>query len=167
MATFAFNTQRHLECYFAVPCMGAVLHTLNVRLFDDQLEYIINHAEDQIIFCDRSVLPTLERLAGKMPTVRLVVLMNEGPEPSGALPHVVDYEEFLASGDPHFAWPDLDERAAAAMCYTSGTTGNPKGVVYSHRSTVIHSLVAALPNNVDISERDVIMYAVPMFHANA
>jgi fatty-acyl-CoA synthase len=167
VATFAFNTQRHLECYFAVPCMGAVLHTLNVRLFDDQLEYIINHAEDQIIFCDRSVLPTLERLAGKMPTVRLVVLMNEGPEPSGALPNVVDYEEFLASGDPHFAWPDLDERAAAAMCYTSGTTGNPKGVVYSHRSTVIHSLVAALPNNVDISERDVIMYAVPMFHANA
>ena len=167
VATFGFNTQRHLECYFAVPCMGAVLHTLNVRLFEDQLEYIINHAEDQIIIADRAALPALERLAGRMPTVRLVVLMNEGPEATGALPNTVDYEEFLATGDERFAWPEVDERAAAAMCYTSGTTGNPKGVVYSHRSTVIHSLVAALPNNVGISERDVIMYAVPMFHANA
>ncbi|MGH2587749.1 MAG: long-chain fatty acid--CoA ligase [Dehalococcoidia bacterium] len=167
VATFGFNTQRHLECYFAIPCMGAVLHTLNVRLFEEQLEYIVNHAEDQIIFCDRSVLPSLERLAGKIPTVRLVVLMNEGPEPTGTLPNTVDYEEFLATGDAQFAWPALDERSAAAMCYTSGTTGNPKGVVYSHRSTMLHSLVAGLPNNVGIGERDVLMYAVPMFHANA
>ena len=167
VATFGFNTQSHLECYFAIPCMGAVLHTLNVRLFEDQLEYIVNHAEDQIIFADRAVLPALERLAGRMPTVRLVVLMNEGPEPTGALPNTIDYEEFLATGDERYDWPAIDERSAAAMCYTSGTTGNPKGVVYSHRSTVIHSLVMALPNNGDISERDVIMYAVPMFHANA
>jgi fatty-acyl-CoA synthase len=167
VGTFGWNTQRHLECYFAIPCMGAVLHTINVRLFADQLEYIINHAEDEVIFCDRSVLPILEGLAGKIPTVRLVVLMNDGPEPTGKLPRTVDYHEFLASGDDHFAWPTLDERAAAAMCYTSGTTGNPKGVVYSHRSTMIHSLVAAMPDSVNISEVDTLMYAVPMFHANA
>jgi len=167
IGTFGWNTQRHLECYFAIPCMGAVLHTLNVRLFDDQLEYIINHAEDRIIFCDRSALPSLERLASRLPCVELVVLMNEGPEPSGALPNVVDYEEFLHRGDPDFAWPVLDERTAAAVCYTSGTTGNPKGVVYSHRSQMIHALVSAQPNNIGISERDVLMYAVPMFHVNA
>ena len=167
VATFAWNTQRHLELYFAVPCMGAVLHTINVRLFPDQLEYIINHAEDQIIFCDRSVYPALEKLAGKISCVRLVVLMNEGPEPeTHALP-VVDYEEFLAGGDDGFAWPQVDERSAAAMCYTSGTTGHPKGVVYSHRSSVVHTLVNAQPNNLNVSERDTLMYAVPMFHVNA
>jgi fatty-acyl-CoA synthase len=167
VATFAWNTQRHLECYFAIPCMGAVLHTLNVRLFDDQLEYIINHAEDQIIFCDRSVLPTLERLAGLLPTVRLIVLMNDGPESTGVLPNTVDFEAFLATGNDSFDWPEIDEHSAAAMCYTSGTTGNPKGVVYSHRSNLIHSLVAAQPNNMDMSEHDIIMFAVPMFHANS
>ena len=167
VATFGWNTRRHLECYFAIPCMGAVLHTLNVRLFDDQLEYIINHAEDQIIFCDRSVLPVLERQAGKMPTVKLVVLMNEGPEPSGALPTTIDYEAFLATGDDGFPFPELDEQEAAAMCYTSGTTGNPKGVVYSHRSTMLHTLLALLPDVSNLSERDTVMYAVPMFHANA
>ncbi|HEY8491073.1 MAG TPA: long-chain fatty acid--CoA ligase [Dehalococcoidia bacterium] len=167
VATFAWNTQRHLECYFAIPCMGAVLHTLNVRLFPDQLAYIINHAEDQVIFCDRSVLPALEALADQIPTVRLVVLMNDGPEPTGKLKNTVDYEEFLRSGDDRFAWPALDERSAAAMCYTSGTTGNPKGVVYSHRSTVLHSLVAGLPYHIGLTEDDAVMYAVPMFHANA
>lgn len=166
IATFAWNTQLHLECYFAIPCMGAVLHTLNVRLFLEHLEYIINHAEDQIIFCDRSVLPTLEKLSGKIPTVGLIVLMNEGDESTGLLPNTVDYEEFLASGSPDFSWPELDERSAAAMCYTSGTTGMPKGVVYSHRSTVLHSLAAAHPNSLNLSEQDVVQYAVPMFHAN-
>lgn len=169
VATFGWNTQTHLECYFALPCMGAVLHTLNVRLFYDQLEYIINHAEDQMVFCDRSVYPLLERLAGKVPSVRLVVLMNECPEPLPASSKfkTVDYEEFLATGSESFDWPALDERSAAGMCYTSGTTGNPKGVVYSHRSTVLHSLVAGLPNCCAVAEHDSVMYAVPMFHANA
>lgn len=167
VATFAWNTQRHLECYFAIPCMGAVMHTLNVRLFEDQLEYIINHAEDRVIFCDRNVAPLLERLAGRIPSVRLLVLMNEGEEPAPGRFATIDYERFLAGGDADFQWPQIDERSAAAMCYTSGTTGNPKGVVYSHRSTLIHSLVAVAPNYLDISEHDVIMYAVPMFHANA
>src|SRR5579875_3268249 len=167
IATFAWNTQTHLECYFAIPCMGAVLHTVNVRLFEDQLEYIVNHAADRIIFCDRSVLPALERLADRIKCVELVVLMNEGPEPSGALKNVIDYEQFLATGDALYAWPSLDERAAAGMCYTSGTTGNPKGVIYSHRSTMIHALAAGLPNGLGISERDRVMYAVPMFHVNA
>jgi fatty-acyl-CoA synthase len=166
VATFAWNTQRHLELYYAVPCMGAVLHTLNVRLFEEQLEYIVNHAEDRVIFCDRSLLPSLERLAGRMPSVRLVVLMNDGPEPA-VLTNTVDFDDLLACGDPDFAFPALDESAAAAMCYTSGTTGNPKGVVYSHRSSVLHSLVAGHANNMNISERDTVLYAVPMFHANA
>jgi len=169
VATFGWNTQTHLECYFGLPCMGAVLHTINVRLFHDQLEYIVNHAEDQVVFCDRSVYPIFEQLAARAPTVKLVVLMNESPEP---LPETnafktVDYEEFLATGSESFDFPDVDERSAAAMCYTSGTTGNPKGVIYSHRSTVIHSLVAGLPNSCGVGEHDSVMYAVPMFHANA
>ncbi len=167
VGTFAWNTQTHLECYFAIPCMGAVMHTLNVRLFSEQLEYIINHAQDQVIFCDRSVFPALQQLAGKLSSVKLVVMMNEGPEPEPGCFETVDYEKFLATGSETFEWPDLDERSAAAMCYTSGTTGNPKGVVYSHRSTLLHSLVGGLPNNLDVSEQDSVMYAVPMFHANA
>src|SRR5690606_34622339 len=123
VATFGWNTQSHLECYFAAPCMGAVLHTLNVRLFVDQLDYIINHADDRIVFCDRSCYPLFAQLAGRLPGVRLVVLMNPGPKPQEAAFETVDYEDFLATGSESFDWPDLDELTAAGMCYTSCTTG--------------------------------------------
>ena len=133
VATFGWNSLRHLELYLAVPSMGAVLHTLNIRLFEDDLRYIVGHAEDRVIFLDASLAGVMPKFEG----VEHEVLMPDGAgERDGAL----DYEELVAGGDPGFAFPDLDERAAAAMCYTSGTTGRPKGVVYSHRSTVLHSL---------------------------
>src|SRR4051794_33365128 len=160
VATFGWNSRRHLELYLAVPSMGAVLHTLNIRLFEDDLRYIVGHAEDRVIFLDAS-------LAEAMPTFEGVeheILMPDGPgERDGAL----SYEELVGGGDSGFDFPDFDENTAAAMCYTSGTTGRPKGVVYSHRSTVLHSLCVNQPNAVGLSERDSIMPVVPMFHANA
>ncbi len=167
VATFAFNNQRHLECYFAIPCMGAVLHTLNVRLFRDQLEYIIADADDTVIFVDRSALPLLAPLAGHMPSVKLLVLMGSGPAETDGLAPWVDYEEFLASADRDVEFPALDEREACSMCYTSGTTGDPKGVVYSHRSTLLHAITACIPDCGDLSEADTVLPVVPMFHANA
>ena len=160
VATFAWNSVRHLELYLAVPGMGAVLHTLNIRLHADDLRYIAAHAEDRVVFCDAS-------LAGVMPAfdgVQREVLMPDAPgERAGALA----YEDLIAGGDPDFAFPDLDENAAAAMCYTSGTTGRPKGVVYSHRSTLLHSLGVLSPDAIGLRERDSVMPVVPMFHANA
>ncbi|HEU5370527.1 MAG TPA: long-chain fatty acid--CoA ligase [Ktedonobacterales bacterium] len=168
VATFAWNTYRHLELYFAVPCMGAVLHTLNIRLFADQIAYIANDAEDSIIFIDGDLIPLLEPLADKLSTVRQYVIMGEpSPKATGKLSPAVDYEEFLASASADFAWPKLDENAACAMCYTSGTTGNPKGVVYSHRSTYLHSLATTQADTLAFSERDTLLPVVPMFHANA
>jgi fatty-acyl-CoA synthase len=168
VATFAWNTYRHLELYFAVPCMGAVLHTLNIRLFADQIAYIANDAEDPIIFIDGDLIPLLEPLADKLPTVRQYVIMGEpSPKATGKLSPAVDYEEFLASAPADFAWPKLDENMACAMCYTSGTTGNPKGVVYSHRSTYLHSLATTQADTLAFSERDTLLPVVPMFHANA
>jgi len=166
VATFGWNTYRHLELYFAAPCMGAVLHTLNVRLFLEQLEFIINDAEDQVIFIDADLLPVVEKLAGRIPSVRAYVIMGKLADATRLAP-TYDYEALLAASSPHFDWPQLDEDAAAAMCYTSGTTGNPKGVVYSHRSTFLHSFGACLADSLGISERDVILPVVPMFHANA
>ncbi|MGH9005623.1 MAG: AMP-binding protein, partial [Acidimicrobiia bacterium] len=137
VGTFAWNTQEHLEAYFAVPCMGAVLHTLNLRLFPEQLTYIVNHAEDKVILVDASLVPVLEKLAPSFETVEHYVVMGDGDP--GSLPNPLDYEELLAAQSEDFAWEaGADEFAAAAMCYTSGTTGNPKGVLYSHRSISLH-----------------------------
>ena len=166
VGTFAWNTARHLECYFAVPCTGRVLHTLNVRLFPDQLAYIVNHAEDEVIFVDRSLLGLVSPLLSRFDTVRHVVVMDDGVGEIPDDPRVVDYEDLLAASDP-VGFEVADENRAAATCYTSGTTGNPKGVVYSHRSTVLHSMGSLMVDTLGVSESDVILPVVPMFHANA
>ena len=175
VATFAWNSTRHLELYFAAPCTGRVLHTLNIRLFPEQLTYVANHAADEVVFVDRSLLGALVPLLATMPTVRTVVVMDDVADGS-AVPtadelgitsaEVHDYEALLAGSEP-VGFDVRDENRAAAMCYTSGTTGNPKGVVYSHRSTWLHSMMATTPNAIGIMESDVVMPIVPMFHANA
>jgi len=172
VATFAWNNQRHYELYFAVPCMGAVLHTLNIRLFEEQLTYIVNHAEDRIIFVDDSLVEQLARLAPTFKTVERFVVMGDGAgERAGALPGALSYEELLAQvggeDDEPFCFPELDERQAASLCYTSGTTGNPKGVLYSHRSISLHSTVTLAKDGTGISRADRILAVVPMFHVNA
>ena len=167
IGTLAWNTYRHLELYFGVPCMGAVVHTLNLRLPPNQLAYIINHAEDQVICVDQSLLPILEKVADDLKTVRHVVVMGEGPLPETSLPNVLSYEELLAAEPPDHSWPQLGEDAAAAMCYTSGTTGNPKGVLYSHRAIYLHTMGECMTDSFGLSENDVVMPVVPMFHAMA
>ncbi len=169
VATFAWNTANHLELYFAAPCTGRVLHTLNIRLFPDQLTYIVNHAEDEVIFVDRSLAALLWPLLETFHTVKHLVVMDDGKgdvprEANGITVH--DHETLLASAGPVEFVVD-DEDAAASMCYTSGTTGNPKGVVYSHRSTYLHTLAAMTVDSLGVREADVILPAVPMFHANA
>ncbi|WP_346621082.1 long-chain fatty acid--CoA ligase [Blastococcus montanus] len=167
VGTFGWNSQRHLELYFAAPCTGRVLHTLNVRLFPEQLTYIANHAEDEVVFVDRSVLPLFWPLVDTMTTVRHVVVMDDGTD--NEIPddsRVLDYETLLADAEP-VEFSVTDENSAASMCYTSGTTGNPKGVVYSHRSTFLHTMGVLMPNAFGLGIRDVAMPVVPMFHANA
>jgi fatty-acyl-CoA synthase len=168
VGTFAWNHYRHLELYFAVPCMGAVLHTLNIRLPADQLAYIINHAGDKVIFVDRSLLPLLERLKPELTNIAHFVVMGDEPGlPETALAPVHDYEALLAKAAPRYEWPRLDENDACAMCYTSGTTGNPKGVLYSHRALFLHSMEGGAADCLGLSQRDTVMPVVPMFHANA
>jgi len=170
VGTFCWNTQEHLEVYLAVPSMGAVLHTLNIRLFPEQLAYVIEHGQDEVVVVDESVTPLLAKVAPELTTVHTFVVTGGGDP--GALAEatsarIVGYEELLAAEQPGFSWPEVDERSAAAMCYTSGTTGNPKGVVYSHRSTWLHSFAANSANALGISEADRVLPIVPMFHANA
>ena len=167
VATFGWNTFRHLELYYAVPCMGAVLHTLNLRLSAADLEYIINHAEDRVIFIDEELLPLLERLAGKIPTVQQIVVMSNKGTFQTILSPALDYETLLAAESTDFSWPELDENAPMGLCYTSGTTGKPKGVLYTHRSNYMHTITGALPDLMGLSRSDVVLAVVPMFHANA
>ncbi len=176
VATFAWNNQRHYELYFAVPCIGAVLHTLNIRLFEEQLSYIVNHAEDRVIFVDDSLVSALAKLAPTFKTVERYVIMSDGDgagEGSNgrSLPGAVDYEQLLAQagadGEEPYEYPELDERQAASLCYTSGTTGNPKGVLYSHRSISLHSTVTLATDGTALSRSDRILAVVPMFHVNA
>lgn len=168
IGTLAWNDYRHFELYYGVSCSGMVCHTINPRLFPEQVHYIINHAEDKCLFTDVVFLPLLEKLQPALSSVRaIVVLCDEATMPATTLDNVYCYETLLAAENDQFDWPDLDEHQAAALCYTSGTTGNPKGVLYSHRATVLHAMGAATPNVMDVSDQDVVMPIVPMFHANA
>jgi fatty-acyl-CoA synthase len=169
IATMAWNGYRHLEIWYGVMGLGAVVHTLNPRLFAEQLIYIVDHAEDRWIFLDLTFLPLFEKLKDKLPTVKGYVLMTDRAHMPAetALKPLLCYEQLIAEGDPSFAWPKLDENTACGMCYTSGTTGNPKGVVYSHRSNVLHSLTTIGADALSIHSRDTVMPVVPMFHANA
>ena len=165
VATFGWNSHRHYEAYFAIPCMGAVLHTMNVRLFPEQVAWVLNHAGDRAILVDASLLPAFEKIRPELTTIEHVIVMAEPGAP--VRPGYLDYETLLGQAPEKFPWPELEEEEAAALCYTSGTTGHPKGVLYSHRSLVLHTLGIALADAFQIRERDVLLSVVPMFHANA
>ncbi len=169
VATFMWNNQEHLEAYLAIPSMGAVLHTLNIRLFPEQVVYIANHAEDRVVLVDASLAPMFAKLLPEMSSVRAVVLVGSDDTSvfEGFSGEVVPYADLLAAQSPSFDWPDIDESSAAAMCYTSGTTGNPKGVVYSHRSSYLHSMAICMGDITALRASDRILPVVPMFHANA
>jgi fatty-acyl-CoA synthase len=168
VGTLAWNTYRHLECYFSVSGMGAVLHTINPRLFPEQIAWIVGHAKDRVLFVDLTFVPLLQALEAHLKDVEAIVIMAD-PEamPKVNLANVVCYEEFIARESDAFAWPEFDERTAAALCYTSGTTGNPKGVLYSHRSTVLHAWASLHEGALGIGRSTVILPVVPMFHVNA
>jgi fatty-acyl-CoA synthase len=165
VATFMWNSQEHLELYMAAPCMGAVLHMLNIRLFEEQLTYIANHAKDKVVFVDDSLVPLLAKVAPTFETVEQYVVIGDGD--ASALPNAIRYEDLIAENAGSYDYPELDERAAAGLCYTSGTTGNPKGVLYSHRSNVLHSFATGLADTTGITASDRVLPVVPMFHVNA
>ena len=169
IGTLAWNGYRHFELYYGVSGMGAVCHTINPRLFPEQIVYIVNHAEDQLLFVDLNLLPAVEKLLPQFKTVRHVVAMTDRAHlPKDCnIPNLLVYEELIADKPGTYEWPEFDEQTASSLCYTSGTTGNPKGVLYHHRSTVLHAYGAALPDTLDLSARSVVLPVVPMFHVNA
>ncbi len=168
VATIAWNDYRHLEAYYAIGCAGAVCHTINPRLFDEQITFIVNHARDRWILTDVAFVPKLEQLAHTFTGVEgFIILTDEAHMPDTSLPNAMCYERLLAGAAPEFDWPELDENAACGLCYTSGTTGNPKGVLYSHRANVLHAYGCALPDSLGLRARDVLLPVVPMFHANS
>jgi fatty-acyl-CoA synthase len=167
VATLAWNTHRHFEFYYGVSGMGAICHIINPRLFHEQIHYIINHAEDAFVFFDLSFTPLVEKLKELCPEVEGWVAMTDRAHMPASLPDALCYEDLLEAESDDFDWPVFDERLASSLCYTSGTTGNPKGALYAHRSTILHSYAAALPDTFGLSARDVILPVVPMFHVNA
>ena len=166
VGTFLWNNQTHMEAYLAIPCMGAVLHTLNIRLFPEQLAYVINHAEDKVIIVDASIAPLLARVRDQLTTVEHIIVKGPG-DASSLGDNLLDYDTVLAAEPGGYDYPEVPENTGAAMCYTSGTTGNPKGVMYSHRSTYMHSMMVTSTANIALAESDRMLVIVPMFHANA
>src|SRR5579871_6904136 len=167
VATMAWNTWRHIESWYGILGVGAIYHTVNPRLFPDQIVWIINHAEDRVMILDTTFVPLLEKIADKLPSIeRYIVLTDAEHMPKTTLKNAVAYEDWIAEVDGDFAWKSFDENTAAGMCYTSGTTGNPKGVLYSHRSNILQAMVTIHPDAFGLSSRDIVMPVVPLFHAN-
>src|SRR5271154_3183539 len=162
IGTLAWNTHRHFELYYGISGIGAVCHTINPRLYDEQITYIVNHAADRLLFVETSFIPLIERLLPSLPNDCRIILLGEAHT---TLPVLATYDALIAAESDDFEWPEFDERDAAALCYTSGTTGHPKGALYSHRSTVIHALAASLPHAIPMTARDVVCPIVPLFHA--
>jgi fatty-acyl-CoA synthase len=168
VATLAWNTWRHLESWYGILGIGAVYHTINPRLFPEQIAWIVNHAEDRVMMIDLTFVPMLEKLADQLPSIeRYIIFTDAAHMPATSLRNAVAYETWLAEADGDFAWKTFDENTAAGMCYTSGTTGHPKGVVYSHRSNVLHTMLSLQPDAIGLSSRDTVLPIVPMFHANS